>query len=60
MQKCGFIEKSLAVQEDRTSGRAVKPAATTEALELHAPQQEKHPQGEARSLKWKVTPTLGN
>ena len=47
MQKCGFIEKSLAVQEDPTSGRAVKPTATTEALELHAPQQEKPPQGEA-------------
>ena len=60
MQKCGFIEKSLAVQEDPTSGRAVKPTATTEALELHAPQQEKPPQGEACKMNWKVTPTLGN
>ena len=47
MQKCGIIEKSLAVQEDPTCGRAVKPAATTaEALEPHAPQQEKPPPGE--------------
>ena len=52
MQKCGIIEKSLAVQEDPTCGRAVKPAATTaEALEPHAPQQEKPPPGEPCTMK---------
>ena len=52
MQKSGIIEKTLAVQEDPTCGRAFKPTATTaEALEPHALQQEKPPQEEPCTVK---------